>query len=77
MTKKQSGCFFLENCVLTTASYDVKFGLRSPPLNVTKAPLLPIVSLDTTKHIQFFVFFSVTPDPARSPRDNSSRFSMG
>ena len=36
--------------LLTTASYDVKFGLRSPPRSVTKAPLLPIVSLDTNQN---------------------------
>jgi len=33
--------------LLTTASYAVKFGRRSPPCSVTKAPLFPIVSLDT------------------------------
>ena len=48
-TKQMHSYCYCET-LLTTASYDVKSGLRSPPLSVTKAPLLPIVSLDTQAH---------------------------
>ena len=38
--------------ILTTAAYVVKFGVTLSPVIVMKAPLFPIVSLDTKIHSQ-------------------------